>query len=410
LSNFTFIGASTSPLETLLSTSSTSLAEGSIAIVPSLSEQSISYRHVLERCMLSSSSYCDTNDETQLYAYDAVYLYAHTIHDLVINGDNVTSLTVLNRLSQTSFNGATGAIQLDTTSGDRMATFDIIQLYAGGITTLGQWMSTNDSSINDSFILDVLPVWYGNTTILPSDGHWEGQSSDSDSGRGRPMTIVYLSTGLQIATWSIMAILLATSLLLHVILVKYRDHTVIRSSAATFCHIMVVGATVGYAAAGVTVLDKTTQAACTTPTLLIGVSFALIIGALVDKTSRMKLIFAAKRLKMKEYSGVALLARISLLLLCEVGIQLTWNLADTPTPRLTLIDEWSNTWTWQCHSNYPQVWWTFLLAPKVGVLLYAVWLAWAVRDIHEHWKYVNFTPPFLYIRSLLIHRSSPVMI
>lgn len=89
---------------------------------------------------------------------------------------------------------------------------------------------------------------------------------------------------------------------------------------------------------------------------------------------------------MKEYSGPALLVRISLLLACEIVVQLVWNLVDAPTPQLMMLDQSSNQYAYQCHSNYPALWWILLLLPKVVTLGYAVWLAYQIRDIHSHWK------------------------
>ena len=62
------------------------------------------------------------------YAYDAVYLYAHALHKMVTDGTDYEDGTLLfTELLNTSFNGATGLVNLDS-SGDRIAPFEVVKL------------------------------------------------------------------------------------------------------------------------------------------------------------------------------------------------------------------------------------------------------------------------------------------
>lgn len=87
------------------------------------------------------------------------------------------------------------------------------------------------------------------------------------------------------------------------------------------CHIIVFGSLVSYAAAIVHTLSRDSRLACSLPSALVGVAFALMLGPLFDKTYRIHLIFNNTELKVKVISTWELLPRLGALLLCELVVQ-----------------------------------------------------------------------------------------
>jgi hypothetical protein len=154
-----------------------------------------------------------------------------------------------------------------------------------------------------------------------------------DTGDPSSIVIVAPTVTSTVVTFVVMSVLLCTSVGAHLALLLHRDHPVIKAASRRFSHLIVFGASLVYVGGGVHVLEKQSQWICTLPSWLLGLGFAFVMGALLDKTVRIHQIFNAKTMQVYT-AGTSLWLRLTMLVLCEVIGQLIWFFTDRSSPKL----------------------------------------------------------------------------
>ncbi|KAI9144390.1 periplasmic binding protein-like I [Paraphysoderma sedebokerense] len=108
--------------------------------------------------------YNSTPLEGALYTYDAVYVYAEAVKQVLSNLQNpLNGTALLSALKSTQMNGASGPITFDNVTNDRQVLFNMTNM-RNGQPHLVQF-SQGQIGLNDSTI-----VWPGGHTGIPKDG------------------------------------------------------------------------------------------------------------------------------------------------------------------------------------------------------------------------------------------------
>lgn len=106
----------------------------------------------------SDTVYAGCGDRTPntyaTFAYDAVYVFARALHDMVEDGEDYEDGdALLAKLYETDYTGATGPLSFDD-NGDRLGVYDIVNLQDDAFEVVGTWDLTNGRQLDGTIYWD----------------------------------------------------------------------------------------------------------------------------------------------------------------------------------------------------------------------------------------------------------------
>lgn len=125
----------------------------------------------------------------QLYTYDAVWLIAHGLHHFFRDGNSLHRIDLpsaegspklykqvygqllLDYIRNVSFEGVSGTVHFDHETGERLKTYNIVNMFNGSFSIVGKWSSAGSSRKKR---LDMgeqypYPKWYNGSEVTPDD-------------------------------------------------------------------------------------------------------------------------------------------------------------------------------------------------------------------------------------------------
>jgi ABC-type branched-subunit amino acid transport system substrate-binding protein len=125
----------------------------------------------------------------QLYSYDAVWLIAYALHQFLQDGHSldrralhraegspqlyrqIDGHLLLKYMKNVSFEGISGEVDFVDETGERLKTYNVVNMYNASFCTIGKWSFTGSSRKKR---IDVgpqyqSPKWYSGSGVIPSD-------------------------------------------------------------------------------------------------------------------------------------------------------------------------------------------------------------------------------------------------
>ncbi|ORZ33333.1 periplasmic binding protein-like I [Catenaria anguillulae PL171] len=276
----------------------------------------------------------------------------------------------LNRFFLHSFEGVTGNVEFDR-QGNRLVPFQVFNFWNGTSTLVY-------NVLPDSSVIQVSPVrFFSGTSDIPPD-------------RPRKNSLV--------ATWDsaagiALAVLNAVSMLTIVAVWAYlfyaRERPTVKNLSFPFLTLIAIGCML-LLGSNLAALGVPTVATCQASLWLFCFGFELIFASSAAKSFRLFKIFHNKRLSKVRMSNMALMVRVSLVLLGQSVILAAWSAVDAQQPATIQTRSYI---TYRCSSANPTTDWVF----SIITLLYnfALWailiyFAYKTRNIASNFRETSF--------------------
>jgi len=171
------------------------------------------------------------------------------------------------------------------------------------------------------------------------------------------------------------------TLIVFILVIKYRSALVIRRSSPLFLYFMLLGILISFSTV-LTFIGMPTNLTCTIRPLILVLAFGLSFLALFVKTFRIKVIFDKSDIKVQDkhlllYSGATLLLELII-----VGI---WTFIDKMQP--TIINYGPNKHYYTCSNRGSGIYfqWALIIINAI-ILLYGCYLAIKVRNVYSDYN------------------------
>jgi hypothetical protein len=317
-----------------------------------------------------------------VYTFDAVLTYADALTRYI--GKNGTG-ALLDELKVSNITGASGVVNFDK-NGDRQGAF--FSLFSFSFNeTLNTTVLKKVGSISDArdLVVDMASV------VWPS-------GKVGFDGRPLDYTLVNLSipTPAKVGFTVVSAVLIGLCALGSLLIHAKRHVAVIRRSSPLFNHLICFGAALAFAVP--IAYSHVNPAACAVRPWLHSLSFTFVFGSLFTKTWRIAAIFDVTSAKpsVEGLRDVDLFRILGALALLDVVILVTWTLGWRFTS-LEWVDELPGKITTghTCGGPRTEVFVGIIVATKVAVILWGLWLAIRVKTL-VRMKDLNDSKPIFY--------------
>jgi hypothetical protein len=343
----------------------TAALKGVIGTVP-ITPDTPQSQALAAKCKALNPVICAVDDSYMYYAYDAVYVIAYAMNDIIQNASLwLNGSTLLTQMRAQQFNGTTGWIQFNA-EGDRLGSYDVVNFGTSQFTHIGIWSAASGLSIT--------------STPMFADG------TSTPSVDVPPRAIYQISDATVNGCIVLSALTVALAFGADIVLWINTHHKVIKTSSVTFCHLIVLGCLMGLLYPSVLGAGHNTGWGCSLPLFFLGTGFSLTFGSLFIKTWRIHKIFNNESIKLQKLRNRDLLVPIGALVIFEGLIHLLWNTVDAPYIKTTSYPLQELTDQYKCDSKYYWLWFAIVIGSKVILILFIASIAWAVRDVPQNWN------------------------
>ena len=132
---------------------------------------------------------CSFTTIQQLYSYDAVWLIAHALHQFLQDGYSLDRIALpraegspqlykqinghllLEYMQNVSFEGISGTVDFDGETGERLKTYNVVNMFNASFCNIGKWSLTGNSRKKriDMGGQYPSPKWYSGSDVIPAD-------------------------------------------------------------------------------------------------------------------------------------------------------------------------------------------------------------------------------------------------
>ncbi|EGC35793.1 hypothetical protein DICPUDRAFT_151807 [Dictyostelium purpureum] len=294
------------------------------------------------------------------FSYDAAFAMLKAMDHALENGKDVwEGSDLLESIRTITFEGITGTISFDPTTGDRLhGVFSLLNLidYNKGSFDIIGFIDPNNGTI--SLSQDIL--YSGPSYAVPSDYQ----------------VIVYDKT-LNIVLGVITGVCILIVLFIGaVIVLQWRKF---RYSSPLFCMFIIIGALLGLSSVFV-LLPSPTVPLCSSFPWLLGLGYVILFGSLFTKTWRTWRLFSnARKFKVIRITNQYILTLVGGFILLESIFMILWTTIDRPIPLAEPIYKAGEAQL-QCTSD-SEAWWYVFVFYKVFYIFVGVFLAFKTRDV-----------------------------
>ncbi|KAI8929663.1 periplasmic binding protein-like I [Entophlyctis helioformis] len=291
-----------------------------------------------------------------------------------------------------------GKIALDPLTGDPKTPYDLLNVQGdpAHYVKVGSW-----DAITRNLTID-RTIYYGwdASTVKPSDDINLADFTVTISANGVIGTVAI--------AFNVLAMLLI--LAAAVFFIVKRDDPTLRKVSIPSKLVMLFGLLLPCLDV-LTMVDTPTVTHCVADIWLIGLGFAVVLGALSTKLLRLFRIFNGIQAKIKGISNSDLLVQTGVPILVEMALLLIWTLNDAPKPTLLQINP--VTYYYACSSSSTRFQGTMMLALIVwnGLLLaVCTMLAIATRNVRADFNEAKIVGLCVYNQVVIVVLALPLLI
>jgi predicted outer membrane repeat protein len=261
----------------------------------------------------------------------------------------------------------TGITEQESSS-DGIAEFKLLKLFAAPETSITLQFNTNPAT--------VLPL---KTDIFVTNCQ-NGAEARIIDGRYHCLQVNDITYPLKVAIFVITSVCIALSVMLFILLIVYRNHSVIKKSSPVLCCMIVGGAIISYIS--VYFWLDTTDPFCVLRVWLLMIGFTVMYSSFFAKEWRLWKIFNPKALKsISRITDKTLIKIVLVVLAIECVIVLFWFIFFPYLQRITTdFESIEESITFECYSETPAFLYT-MLALNCALLLFGCFLAIATRRL-----------------------------
>ncbi len=251
---------------------------------------------------------------------------------------------------------------------DGTAEFKLLKLLAAPQTSITLQFNTNPAT--------VLPL---KTDIFVTECQ-DGAEARIVDGTYHCLTVRDVKFPMKVAIYVITSVCIALSVILFILLIVYRNHSVIKKSSPVLCCMIVGGAIISYIS--VYFWLDTTDPYCVLRVWLLTIGFTVMYSSFFAKEWRLWKIFNPKALKsISRITDRTLIKIVLVVLAIECVIVLFWFIFFPYLQRVTTdFESIEESITFECHSDTPAFLYT-MLALNCALLLFGCFLAIATRRL-----------------------------
>ncbi|XP_073977226.1 gamma-aminobutyric acid type B receptor subunit 2 isoform X2 [Rhodnius prolixus] len=230
-----------------------------------------------------------------------------------------------------------------------------------------------------------------------------GQGIRWATGRGPPKDRthqIFEHSHVNVAIYSSLAVVASLGIILATVFlainIKYRNQRYIKMSSPYLNNLIIIGSMLTYSSVIFLGLDSRLTSVqafpyiCTARAWLLMAGFSLAFGAMFSKTWRVHSIFTDVKLNKKVIKDYQLYMVVGVLLVIDLGIMTTWQVADPFFRSTKLMESYPHPHSEDiiiypeneyCKSNYMNIFVGIIYAYKGLLMIFGAFLAWETRHV-----------------------------